>query len=288
MTLQVSGLFRDMFGNLIALFDDAVRAVAARDEDAEINPLKTADDLRRVFGAADGAYGIGVSDRALRGLWSNRDDLGRAYLAAAGHAYDRAGDSKEAVAAFGARVAAADAHVHVQDMAEVDVLIGPAFADFEGGFAAANAMLGGDADLLHLDATRPERLRARALKDEIARVLRMRLANPKWRQGQMRHGHRGAGEIAESIDNLYAFAATSGLIGDSQFDLAFDATLGDDATRDFLAEENPRALEAIARVFSEALARGLWKTQRNSVRDALSDIERQFERQEGGRLAARA
>jgi len=284
VTLQVSGLFRDMFGNLIALFDDAVRAVAARDEDAEINPLKTADDLRRVFGAADGAYGIGVSDRALRGDWSDRDDLARAYLCAAGHAYDRAGESNEAVAAFSARVADADAHVHVQDMAEVDVLIGPAFADYEGGFAAANAMLGGDADLVHIDATRPERLRPRALKDEISRVLRMRLANPQWLQGQKRHGHRGAGEIAETIDNLYAFAATSGLVSDAQFDLAFDATLGDDATRDFLAMENPRALTAIARVFSEALARGLWKTQRNSVRGALSDMERQ----EGGRLAAEA
>ncbi|QGM93197.1 cobaltochelatase subunit CobN [Methylocystis rosea] len=284
VTLQVSGLFRDMFGNLIALFDDAVRVVAARDEDAEINPLKTADDLRRVFGAADGSYGLGVSDRALRGEWSDRDDLARAYLCAAGHAYDRAGDSNEAVAAFSARVADADAHVHVQDMAEVDVLIGPAFADYEGGFAAANAMLGGDADLVHIDATRPERLRARALKDEISRVLRMRLANPRWLQGQRRHGHRGAGEIAETIDNLYAFAATSGLISDAQFDLAFDATLGDDATRDFLATENPRALTAIARVFSEALVRGLWNTQRNSVRDALSDIERQ----EGGRLAAEA
>ncbi|MFZ3180869.1 MAG: cobaltochelatase subunit CobN [Methylocystis silviterrae] len=284
VTLQVSGLFRDMFGNLIALFDDAVHAVAARNEDAEINPLKAADDLRRVFGAADGAYGIGVSDRALRGNWSDRDDLARAYLCAAGHAYDRAGESNEAVAAFSARVADADAHVHVQDMAEVDVLIGPAFADYEGGFAAANAMLGGDADLVHIDATRPERLRPCALKDEIARVLRMRLANPQWLQGQKRHGHRGAGEIAETIDNLYAFAATSGLISDAQFDLAFDATLGDDATRDFLAIENPRALTAIARVFSEALVRGLWNTQRNSVRGALSDIERQ----EGGRLAAEA
>jgi len=284
VTLQISGLFRDMFPNLVALFDDAVRAVAALDEDAEFNPLTTADDLRRVFGAADGTYGLGVSDRVQRGAWSTRDDLARAYLSAAGHAYDRAAESQEAVAAFSARVAAADAHVHVQDMAEVDVLIGPAFADYEGGFAAANAMLGGDAELLHLDATRPERLRARALKEEVSRVLRMRLANPLWLKGQMRHGHRGAGEIAEAIDNLYAFAATSGLVADAQFDLAFDAALGDDAVRDFIAAENPRALAAIARVFGDALARGLWTTQRNSVRDILSDIERQ----EGGRLAANA
>lgn len=284
VTLQISGLFRDMFPNLVALFDDAVRAVAALEEDASVNPLKAADDLRRVFGAADGTYGLGVSDRVQRGEWSNRDDLARAYLSAAGHVYDRAAESQEAIAAFSARVAAADAHVHIQDMAEVDVLIGPAFADYEGGFAAANALLGGAADLLHLDAARPDRLRTRALKDEIARVLRMRLANPLWLQGQMRHGHRGAGEIAEAIDNLYAFAATSGLISAAQFDLAFDAALGDDAVRDFIGAENPRALAAIARVFGDALARGLWTTQRNSVRDILSDIERQ----EGGRLAARA
>lgn len=284
VTLQVSGLFRDMFPNLIALFDDAVRAVAALDEDAGFNPLKEADHLARVFGAADGAYGLGVSDRVVRGEWSRRDDLARAYLNAAGHALNRAGESAPAHEAFRAQVARADAHLHVQDMAEVDVLTGPAFADFEGGFAAANAMLGGDADLLHLDATRPEQLRARPLKDEIARVLRMRLANPQWLAGQMRHGHRGAGEIAEGIDNLYAFAATTGLVSDAQFDLAFRATLGDDAVRDFLARESPRALQGIALVFNDALARGLWRMRRNSVRDILTDVgERQ-----GGRLAADA
>lgn len=272
VTLHVSGLFRDMFPGLIALFDDAVRAVAALEEDSEFNPLKDAADLTRIFGAAQGSYGLGVSDRILRGEWSTKDDLARAFLESGGHALDRAGESAPALDAFSAQVARADAHVHVQDMAEVDVLTGPAFADFEGGFAAANKMLGGGADLLHLDATRPERLRARPLQEEIARVLRMRLANPRWLDGQMRHGHRGGAEIAEGIDNLYAFAATSGLVSDAQFDLAFSATLGDDKVRDFLARENPRALEAVAHVFNEALARGLWRTRRNSAMDVLTRL----------------
>jgi len=278
VTLHVSGLFRDMFPGLIALFDDAVRAVAAFDEDAEFNPLKEARDLARIFGAAQGAYGLGVADRIARGEWSSRDDLARAFLEAGGHALDRAGESAPALEAFSEQVARADAHVHVQDMAEVDALAGPAFADFEGGFAAANKVLGGDADLVHLDATRPERPRARPLQDEIARVLRMRLANPRWLDGQMRHGHRGGAEIAEGIDNLYAFAAMSGLVSDAQFDLAFSATLGDDRVRDFLARENPRALEAITHVFNEALRRELWRTQRNSVFDILTSV--------GGRHAA--
>lgn len=272
VTLHISGLFRDLFPNLIALFDDAVRAVAALDEDAEFNPLKEAADLSRIFGAAEGTYGLGVSDRVVRGEWTNRDDLARTFLAAAGHKFDRSGDSAPALDAFTAQVANANAHVHVQDMAEADVLTGPAFADFEGGFAAANAMLGGSAELLHLNATRPEHLRLRTLKDEIARVLRMRLANPRWLAGQMRHGHRGAGEIAEAIDNLFAFAATSGLVSDAQFDLAFAATLGEEDLRDFLARENPLALNAITSAFDEAIKRDIWRTRRNSVLVALDGV----------------
>ncbi len=265
VTLHISGLFRDMFPGLIALFHDAARAVAALDEDAEMNPLVAARDAERIFGAAQGSYGLGVADMAQRGEWETREDFARAFLDAAGHAYDRAGESVPAGADFAARVAEADVLAHGQDMADVDVLTGAAFADFEGGFAAANATLGGKAEILHLDATRDGALRIRTLREEIARVVRARLANPRWIEGQLRHGHGGAGEIAEGLDNLFAFAATSGVVSDAQFNLVFDATLGDEAVREFLQRENPRAFEAIGRVFEEALRRGLWRTRRNSV-----------------------
>ena len=221
--------------------------------------------LDRIFGAAPGAYGLGLGEAISRGAWTTREDLGAAFLDAGGHAYDRAGESAPARENFAARVAGADALVHAQDMAEVDVLAGPAFAEFEGGFAAANRALGGAASLVHLDATRPERLRARSLHEEIARVLRARVANPRWLEGQMRHGHRGAGEIAEAIDNLFAFAALGDFVSDAQFDLAFAATIGDESVREFILAENPRAHEAIARAFNEALARGLWRSRRNSA-----------------------
>jgi len=270
VTLHVSGLFRDMFPGLVALFHDAVRAVAALDEDPGFNPLKDAGaDPRRIFGAAQGTYGLGVGETISRGVWWSQDDLADVFLDAAGHALGREGETTRARDDFAALVARADALVHVQDMAETDLLSGAAFADYEGGFAAANRALGGDATLLHLDATRPGALRARPLRDEIARVLRARAANPRWIEGQMRHGHRGAGEIAEAIDNLYAFAATSGLVSDAQFDLVFAATLGDEAVRGFLINENPRAAEAIANVFEQAMRRGLWRTRRNSVVDVV-------------------
>jgi cobaltochelatase CobN len=273
VTLHISGLFRDMFPGLIALFHDAASAVAALEEEADANPLTQFRDgpLDRIFGAAPGAYGLGLGERISRGCWTTREDLGAAFLDAGGHAYDRAGESAPARENFAARVAGADALVHAQDMAEVDVLAGPAFAEFEGGFAAANRALGGAAALVHLDATRPANLHARSLQDEIARVLRARVANPRWLEGQMRHGHRGASEIAEAIDNLFAFAALGDFVTDAQFDLAFAATIGDESVREFILAENPRAHEAIARAFNEALTRGLWRSRRNSVH-VLSEV----------------
>ncbi len=267
VTLHISGLFRDMFPGLIGLFHDAVNAVAALDEDDEANPLAqhNGGSIDRIFGVAQGVYGLGLNETISRGEWAARDELGRAFIAAGGNAYDRTGESQPARDAFAARVADVDALVHVQDMAEVDVLSGPAFAEFEGGFAAANRTLGGKATITHLDATRPEGMVARPLDREIARALRGRLANPRWIKGQMRHGHRGAAEIAEAIDNLFAFSALGDLVANEQFDLAFDATLGEEAVRDFLLRENPRAYEAVRRVFDEALRRGLWRSRRNSV-----------------------
>ncbi|MGO8739813.1 cobaltochelatase subunit CobN [Rhodoblastus sp.] len=268
VTVRISGLFRDVFPDQIALYDAAVQAIVAReDEGDDDNPLSAAarreGSRSRIFGAAPGAYGTGVARRALGEDWTSRDDLGAAYLEATGYAYD--GAKVRETPEFRARVAACDAFVHVQDMAGQDVLDSDAFVDHEGGFAAAAKSAGASPALYHLDATDPNAPKARTLPQEIARALRARAANPRWIEGQMRHGFRGAAEIAESVDNLFAFAATTEAVAERHFDLLFDAVCGDTKVRDFLAEANPQAAKAIAERFQSALDRGLWRTRRNSV-----------------------
>ncbi|NLH80923.1 MAG: hypothetical protein GX458_08795 [Phyllobacteriaceae bacterium] len=173
--------------------------------------------------------------------------------------------------ALAARVATADAFVHTQDTPEQDLLDADAFAEHEGGFAAAAELLGNRPALWHADTTRPERSKVRALSAEIARVVRSRATNPRWITGQMRHGHRGAAEIAETVGNLLAFAATTDAVAPRAFDLLFDATLGDDRVRDFLVDANPAAAVATARSFDEALRRGFWVTRRNSVSGRIAE-----------------
>ncbi len=267
VTLRISGLFRDVFPEQIVLFHAAAEAVAARDDEGDDNPLR-GGSAERIFGAGPGAYGTGVARAALRGDWESRDELGEVYLAATRFSYGP-GDARE-TRAFRDKAAQAQAYVHVQDMAGQDVLDSDAFAEHEGGFAAAAAALGGQPALYHLDATSPEKPKARTLAQEAARALRARAANPAWLKGQMRHGHRGAAEIAETIDNLYLFAATTDVIADRHFDLMFDAVCADSDVRGFLSSANPQAASAIADRFADALARGFWTTRRNSVASLLN------------------
>jgi cobaltochelatase CobN len=264
VTLRISGLFRDVFPSQIALFAAAVRAVAGLEDSAEDNPLAGLKGAARIFGAAPGAYGVGLGARIARGEWAGRSELAETYLAATSHAYDGEGEAREAAAEFRTRVAGAEAFVHAQDLPGQDALDADAFAEHEGGFAAAAAETGANPALYHLDSTIPGAPKIRTLAQEIARSLRGRAANPRWLHGQMRHGHRGAAEIAQSLDNLYCFAALTDAVASAQFDLMFDATLGDDSVRAFLINANRRAACHMAGMFEEAAKRGFWLSRRNS------------------------
>ena len=277
VTLRISGLFRDVFPSQIALFDAAVRAVAELEEGADDNPLAglRGASLARVFGAPPGAYGVGLGRRISQGQWAGREDLAEAYLSATSHAYDGGGEGREAAAAFRARVAGADAFVHTQDLPGQDALDADAFSEHEGGFAAAAAHVGANPALYHLDSSAPATPKIRPLEQEIARALRGRAANPRWLAGQMRHGHRGAAEIAQSLDNLYAFAALTDAVRSAQFDLMFDATLGDESVRAFLVRANVAAARHMAGVFEEAERRGFWRSRRNSSASILASLLRE-------------
>ncbi|MGJ4949071.1 cobaltochelatase subunit CobN [Bradyrhizobium sp. HKCCYLS20291] len=273
-TLRISGLFRDLFEAQIALFDLAVQAVAARDEDDADNPLAAArrrgESLARVFGGAPGSYGAVAADLALGMNWANRSQLGEAYLDSTGFSFGGAHDGAAAPDAFRARVRSADALVHAQDDRERDLLDGEEVADFAGGFAAAAEALGAAPALLHLDTSRPDAPKARTFSEEIARVVRGRLANPRWISGMLAHGYRGVAEIAQGIDALYAFAATSNTVPEHLFDLAHGTLLRDEAVLEAMLARNPAAVAAIVSRFEDALRRQLWVPRRNAVADELA------------------
>ncbi|MGE5506251.1 MAG: cobaltochelatase subunit CobN [Actinomycetota bacterium] len=281
VTLRVSGFFRDAFPDLINLVDSAVRAVAALDEPAEVNPLAArvraeapemgeAKAAARVFGSKPGAYGAGLQALIDERGWKTEADLADAYVAWGGWAYGAGADGEAAHEAFERRLARVEAVVHNQDNREHDLLDSDDYYQFEGGLAAAVHKASGTRPAVwHSDHSRPETPRIRSLDEEIARVVRARVVNPKWIEGVMRHGYKGAFEMAASVDYLFAFAATTRAVKDHHFDLVAEAYLADERVRAFLEDNNPAALAEIRARLAEALDRGLWKPRRNDVHGLL-------------------
>ena len=278
VTFRISGLFRDMFPAQIALIDAAVGAVAARDEADGDNPLAEAlrasgKPPRRVFGSSPGTYGAGVEDLLASGKWEAREEIGRAFIDATSHAFGGAdGDGEAAPGAFEERLSSAELLIHTGDDPGRDMLEGSADVAFIGGFAAALAALGRSADLIALDTTDPARPRARSVGEAIARVVRARAINPRFIEGQMRHGPRGASEFAETVDRLVGFAETTHAVSGALIEAVHDAYVGDAKVRDFILRENPAAARAIAERLAAARRRGLWHPLRNSIDDDLAAL----------------
>ena len=290
--LRCSGFFRDAFPAQMTLFDRAVRAVAALDEPDEMNPLAAAsrrDAARyrsdgldpdaaarqstlRIFSAMPGAYGAGLQALIDEKLWQDRADFAEAFLVWSGYAY---GENSEGVAArdvLETRLAASDAVLHNQDNREHDILDSDDYYQFAGGLSAAVSHLSGrDVPIYHNDHSLAERPVIRTLSEEIGRVVRGRASNPKWIAGAVRHGYRGAFEMAATVDYLFAFAATTRQVAEHHFSALYEAYIENEPVRDFLASSNEDAYHDMLDRFDEAIARGLWTPRRNSVQ---SDLDR--------------
>jgi cobaltochelatase CobN len=228
---------------------------------------------RRVFGSKPGAYGAGLQALMDEGGWSNRADISDVYLDWGGYAYGSGIDGEDARGEFAERLKGIDLVAQTQDNREHDILDSDDYYQFIGGLAATVQTLRGSAPrIAHIDTSRPEAPLARPLAHEISRVVRGRGANPKWIAGVMRHGYKGAFEIAATVDYLFGFAASTNAVANHHFDQLFASYLEDDRVRDFMASANPAALRETTARFAEAIRRGLWTPRSNRAADLIAEL----------------
>ena len=291
VTLRISGFFRDAFPAQIALFDRAVRAVGALDEPEDMNPVASrmrADALglmaegateaeaamragHRIFGSKPGAYGAGLQGLMDSGTWETKANLAEAFLNWGQYAYGAQAAGVPERERFAARLGAIEAVVHNQDNREHDLLDSDDYYQFEGGLiATAESLTSRRPAAYHNDHSRPENPLTRTLEEEIARVVRSRVVNPKWIAGVTRHGYKGAFEIIATVDYMFAFAATTGAVKTHHFDLAFEAFVEDETVAAFIRDNNRHGWDELLAKFDEARRRGFW-TPRSNAAHALLD-----------------
>ncbi|MGF1600980.1 MAG: cobaltochelatase subunit CobN [Thermosynechococcaceae cyanobacterium] len=300
VTLRISGFFRDAFPNLIDLFDRAVNAVANLDESVEQNPLaaqaqkETADwqeqglsrdeaELRsryRIFGSKPGAYGAGLQGLIESQNWQDDEDLARAYINWSSYAYTAQPEEDlkqptrstniaaehSAPEAFRQRLSQLQIVLHNQDNREHDLLDSDDYYQFQGGLTAAvRSIQGQNPEVYFGDNAIPANPKVRKLEEEIARVYRSRVINPKWIKGAMRHGYKGAFEMAATVDYLFAYDATTHCVADHMYQGVAEAYLLDPAVQEFIQQKNPWSLRDMSERLLEAHQRGLWNADDDMV-----------------------
>ncbi|WP_435244138.1 cobaltochelatase subunit CobN [Streptomyces sioyaensis] len=272
VTLRISGFFRDAFPHVIGLLDDAVRLVAGLDEPAESNFVRAhaqadlaahGDERRattRIFGSRPGTYGAGLLQLIDSRDWRTDADLAEVYTVWGGYAYGRGLEgrpAREEMETAYKRIAVAAKNT---DTREHDIADSDDYFQYHGGMVATVKALKGKAPEAYIgDSTRPETVRTRTLVEETSRVFRARVVNPRWIEAMRRHGYKGAFELAATVDYLFGYDATTGVVADWMYDKLAQAYVLDPENRAFLQEANPWALHGIAERLLEAESRGMWE-----------------------------
>ncbi|MGE7435465.1 cobaltochelatase subunit CobN [Kitasatospora sp. NPDC001175] len=282
VTLRISGFFRDAFPHVVALLDDAVRLAARQEEADEQNFVRAhvqadlavhGDERKatvRVFGSRPGTYGAGLLQLIDSRDWRTDADLAEVYTVWGGYAYGRDLDGRPAreemeTAYRRITVAAKNTDTREHDIADSDD-----YFQYHGGMVATVRALTGKAPTAYIgDSTRPETVRTRTLTEEAARVFRARVVNPRWLEAMRRHGYKGAFEMAATVDYLFGYDATTGVVADWMYERLTQEYVLDPTNREFLGAANPWALHGISERLLEAAERGLWAEPDPELIDAL-------------------
>ena len=272
VTVRISGFFRDAFPHVIAMLDDAVELVAGLDEDDRDNYVRAharADlaahgDARRattrIFGSKPGSYGAGILPLIEAGNWRSDADLAEVYTTWGGFAYGRDMDGRPARDDMEANYRRIQVAAKNVDTREHDIADSDDYFQYHGGMVATvRALTGADPKAYVGDSTVPDAVRTRTLAEETARVFRSRVVNPRWIAAMQRHGYKGAFELAATVDYLFGFDATAGVVDDWMYEQLAESYVLDAQNQEFMRHANPWALNGIIEKLHEAADRGLWE-----------------------------
>ncbi len=290
VTVRISGFFRDAFPHVVAMLDDAVKLVAGLEEPLDQNFVRAhtqadlaehGDERRaatRIFGSKPGSYGAGILQLVESGTWRDDKDLAEVYTAWGGFAYGRGLDGAPAADDMRAnyrriKVAAKNIDTREHDIADSDD-----YYQYHGGMVATvRALTGADPKAYVGDSTTPDAVRTRTLQEETNRVFRARVVNPRWISAMQRHGYKGAFELAATVDYLFGFDATAGVVHDWMYASLAKEYVLDETNQAFMRQSNPWALRGIVEKLHEAIDRGLWAEPDPDVVAAMQEVYLDFE-----------
>ena len=291
VTIRVSGITRDCFYDCIELLDDAIREISMLEEPTEKNYLRkhalawekmrngntTRNGLARIFASKPGTYGNGVNLAVYASAWKEEKDLSDVFVHWNRYAYGKNNFGAEAQDSFVAQLKTVDLTFNKTVTDEYDLFGCCYYFGTHGGLTtAAREISGKDVCAYYGDTRDQDKIEVRSLADEMRRVVRSKLLNPKWIEGMKSHGYKGAGDMSKQIGRVYGWEATTQEVDDWIFDDIARTFVLDKDMRKFFEDNNPWALEEMGRRLLEAYERGLWNADEEVI-DELKSVYLEME-----------
>ena len=293
VTARISGLFRDTMPAIMELLDKATLLVGALEEDVELNYVRKhllADSAEleaegmskedawrqaafRIFGDEQGVYGAGVSALLEAKNWETIDDIAEVYVKWGGHAYGGKVKGKFLPQQFRKRLGGLDITIKNEDNHETNMLSSDDYNAYHGGMIACVRSIKGSAPRSYCgDSTDRSKVKMYSVQEQAKRIFRSESINPKYIEGMMKHGYKGAADLANMIAHSYQWDATSAVMEDWMYEKYAEKYTFDPKVQEWLRDVNPWALQRMAEVLLEAEQRGLW----NAKPETKSELQKLY------------
>jgi cobaltochelatase CobN len=231
----------------------------------------------RLFSSKPGTYTSGVNLAVLSGAWTDEKDLAGIYISVNGYAYGGGRKGRESQIQFASALENVSLTFNKVVSDDHDLLGCCCYYSNQGGLtAAARQMSERKVNTYYGDTRERDSVGVRTLSDEIGRVVRSKLLNPKWIEGMKAHGYKGAADMMKKITRVYGWGASTGEVEDAIFDGIADTYVNDPEMRRFFGNNNPHAAEEISRRLLEAESRGIWDADEETLdrlRSSYLEIE---------------
>ena len=292
VTGRISGLFRDTLPQLAELMDQAVLLAASQDESDENNYVRkhVKEDTKsmtdegidgdeawrnaafRIFGDAPGTYGAGVNTVLDGKNWQTEDDLANVYVRWGGHVFGGGNRGVFKPELFKKRLASLDLTVKNEENHESNILSSDDYNAFHGGMIAAVKSLGGKTPQSYVgDTTNRSSVGVKTVQEEMRRVFRSESMNPKFIEGLMKHGYKGATDLANRLSISFQWDATSGVMDDWMYDQYAKKYALDPEMQKWMKKVNPWALQNMAETLLEANQRQMWNAS-DEMKQELQEL----------------
>ena len=299
VTVIPSGLYRDLFPNLMLLLDQAVNVVKT-DTNADNPLLRNIATTRaaleaqgvapaeaerfasvRLFSVPSGTYGAGL-DHAIQQAdsWTNEQQVAGVFFNRMSHLFGQGFWGARAASGTNADLSptllrlalkGAKGVVHSRSSNVYGAIDSDDFYQYLGGTAmAVREVNGKSAETLVTDLSNPKAGETMTLERYMGREMRARYLNPKWIEAMLKEGYSGARMIRQVTDNLWGWQVTvPDAVGDAKWQEMFETYVQDrhalGIREKFKAAENLAAYQAMVDRMLTVIEKGYWQASPETI-----------------------